>query len=142
MRAPAAMCPGDCEPVLHRSVRPSGGRGSGGVLLAGADHRHLLAIPPMVSLIATWFARSALGQAVTGALAILVAVALYLRHRDRQTERRSGDAAELQQLRGSVATRARMDNADTGYGDPDDDRQWLLERGQRARREPPLVRGH
>ncbi|WP_092886932.1 hypothetical protein [Roseicitreum antarcticum] len=87
----------------------------------------------MLGLVASWLARSALGRAVTGALAILVAVTLYLRHRDRQTTRRVDAAAELQQLRDGAATRRRMDNADIGSGDPDDDRQWLLARGQRRR---------
>ncbi|MFN3953203.1 MAG: hypothetical protein ACK4LQ_02040 [Pararhodobacter sp.] len=96
----------------------------------------------MLGLASAWLARSALGRAIGGAMALLAAAALYLAYRDRQTTRRLRDAAELDQLRRGVATRRRMDNADTGHGDPDDDARWLLERGQRARREPPLVRRH
>ncbi|SDX98535.1 hypothetical protein [Roseicitreum antarcticum] len=87
----------------------------------------------MLGLAASWLARSALGRAVTGALAILVAVTLYLRHRHRKTRRRLKEAVELQRLRDGAATRRRMDNADIGSGDPDDDRQWLLARGRRGR---------
>jgi hypothetical protein len=43
-------------------------------------------------------------------------------------------------LRAAAATRRRMDNADIGSGDPDDDARWLLERGRHGRREPPIMR--
>ena len=86
--------------------------------------------------------RSALGRGALAVLSLLVAGMLWLSRRDRKrdSQRRIGDV--LARARAAAATRERMDNADIGTGDRDDDARWLLERGQRTRREPPLVRRH
>ena len=94
-----------------------------------------------MALIAAWFARSVVGRWIVGALAILAGAALYLNRRDERIRREQRDAAELVRRRAEAETRRRMDRADIGSGDVDDDLEWLRLRATSGRREPPLVLG-
>lgn len=63
-----------------------------------------------------------------GIVAILVALAVAIytaggMHNERKNER--------QQLEDALDAHKRIDDADVGEGDPDVDREWLLERGNR-----------
>lgn len=78
--------------------------------------------------------RSALGRGVLLALGGISVLLLALRRRDRERDQRQRDSEDLARLRAAADTRRRMDNADIGTGDPDDDAAWLLARGKRTGR--------
>jgi hypothetical protein len=84
--------------------------------------------------------RSAFGRGALTVLGGLVVLVLALRRRDKARDQRQRQSDDIERLRAAAETRRRMDNADIGTGDPDDDAAWLLERGRAGRREPTLVR--
>lgn len=92
----------------------------------------------------TWaldlFMRSAFGRGALALLGGIVVLVLAMRRRDRKRDQLQRQSEDIARLRAATETRRRMDNADIGTGDPDDDAAWLLERSKQARREPTLMR--
>lgn len=86
----------------------------------------------------TWLAErligSAFGRGILAALGIFVALGLALRRARRRGAADRDAAHELERLRAAEETRRRIEDAEIGTGDIDDDREWLFRRGQRSGR--------
>jgi hypothetical protein len=83
----------------------------------------------MIGIISRWFARSVIGRTLIGGLAMLAAIFVMVLGACRSSARRECDRAEIRDLRQAAEARRRMDRADIGHGDVDDDREWLRARG-------------
>jgi len=73
-----------------------------------------------------WIAGTRLGRALGTAVLILGAL-LAARRSGRRAERKDAARARLRRYR---AMTRRMNDADVGNADPDDDREWLRQRGR------------
>lgn len=83
----------------------------------------------MMNILAGWFGASSIGRALVAALALLAAILIVLRGIGRTSAQRERDKQAIMELRQAAEARGRMDHADIGHHDVDDDREWLRARG-------------
>lgn len=85
----------------------------------------------MMNILAGWFGASTAGQALVGALAMLAGILVVLSGIGRTSTQHERDKQAIKDLRLTAEARRRMDHADIGHHDADDDREWLRVRGSR-----------
>lgn len=85
----------------------------------------------MMHILAGWLGVSSIGRALIGALALLAGIAIVLSGIGRTSAQHERDKQAIQDLRLTAEARRRMDHADIGHHDVDDDREWLRARGNR-----------
>jgi type II secretory pathway pseudopilin PulG len=83
----------------------------------------------MMNILAGWFGASTVGRALVGALAMLAAILVVLQGIGRTSAQREREKHAIRELRQAAEARRRMDHADIGHHDIDDDREWLRARG-------------
>lgn len=84
----------------------------------------------MIGIISVWFGRSVIRRGMVGALAIVAAILVAVMRVGQTSAQRERDRLTIRELRQAVDARRRMDRADIGHGDADDDREWLRARGR------------
>lgn len=85
----------------------------------------------MIRIISVWFGHSVIGRGMVGTLAIVAAILVAVMRVGQTSAQRERDRLTIRELRQAVDARRRMDRADIGHGDADDDREWLRARGSR-----------